>query len=98
MGVVRKGRRLIARKRGEVVFMPRNSGISAARIGSARQILEALFRHFRRLHQSAFAGLPGTIDEDGRCVLQSFEKVLGNVATDHGCIINHNLDVGGPAR
>jgi hypothetical protein len=47
---------------------------------------------FRRLRQSAFAGLPGTIDEDGWRVLQSFEKVFGNVATNRGCIINQNMD------
>jgi hypothetical protein len=44
------------------------------------------------LHQSAFAGLPGDIDEDGRRVLQSLEEMFGNVATNHGGIINHNTD------
>jgi hypothetical protein len=46
---------------------------------------------FHRLRQSAIGGLPGTIDEDGWRVLQSFEKVIGNVATNHGCIINQNM-------
>ena len=57
-----------------------------------RQIMAALFHQFRRLHQSAFAGLPGAIDEDGRRVRQSLEEMFGNVATNHGCIINHNAD------
>ena len=57
-----------------------------------RQILAALFHQFRRLHQSALAGLPGAVDQDRRRVRQSLEEMFGNVATNHVGIINHNTD------
>ena len=36
--------------------------------------------------------MPGAIDEDGRRVLQSLKEMFGDVATNHGCIINHDTD------
>ena len=56
------------------------------------QILAAAPGQFRGLHQSALAGLPGAVDQNGRGVRQGLEEMFGNVATNHDCIINHTMD------
>jgi hypothetical protein len=55
------------------------------------QILAALLFEFRQLGQSTFAGLPRAVDQNGRRVSQCLKKLLGQVTTNHGCIINHYL-------
>src|SRR5208337_4178593 len=56
------------------------------------QILATLLFEFRQLGQSALAGLPRAVDQNGGRVRQRLEELLGEVTTNHGCIINHSSD------
>lgn len=57
-----------------------------------RQLLAAVPGQFRRFHQSAFSTLPGTVDQNGRRIRQRLQDMPGNMATNHGCIIDHTPD------
>ena len=41
---------------------------------------------------AALAGLPRAVDQNSGRVLQRLEELLGEVTTNHGCIINHSAD------
>ena len=57
-----------------------------------RQVLAAGARQFLRPRQGAFAGLAGAVDQHGRGVLESLEEAGGDMAANHGRIINQMAD------
>jgi hypothetical protein len=56
------------------------------------QILTVLACEVRRLHQCALPGLPGAVYENSWCIRQSIVKAVGDMASQHLTIINHNVD------
>jgi hypothetical protein len=61
------------------------------------ELLTVLPRQFRRLHQGAFPGLSGAVDQNGRRVCQSIEKPVDNLATKHNALIHQSLDDNQPS-